>query len=154
MLILASFPDKIGRKPFLVNGLLVVFVGAILSAFSWDFWSFLGFRIILAIGLGMTIMTFGSFSTEFSVTKYRGLSFVLIATFFTVGELIVLFISFFYLESLSSGNWRALLFWASVPVLISYIFAQILTKESPRFLLLKGRNEESFKVIDEMLKDN
>jgi len=154
MLILGPLPDKIGRKPLFVYGSLVMFVGAILSAFSWDFWSFLGFRIILAIGMGMTFITTGTIPTEFSVTKYRGLSFVFIFIFYTIGELIVIFVSFFYLESLSSGNWRALLFWTSFPVLLSYIFGHILLKESPRFLLLKGKNEESFKLIDELLKDN
>jgi MFS family permease len=44
--------DKIGRKNALLATLLLLALGAILSAFAWDFTSLLIFRIIAGIGVG------------------------------------------------------------------------------------------------------
>jgi len=102
----------------------------------------------------MTMIVFSCYTTEISTTKYRGLSYVMTQPFFILGEIIIIFLAYIYLNSLSSGNWRAILFWVSMIILINFFLSIILLKESPRFLLLKGKNNESFVVLDSMLTEN
>lgn len=42
------------------------------------------------------------------------------------------------MPNLITGNWRAVLVWASAPALITLIISIFLLLESPRYYLIKG----------------
>lgn len=46
------------------------------------------------------------------------------------------------MPSLISGDWRAVLAWASVPAGIVVLLSYFAVYESPRFLLIKGLPED------------
>ena len=41
-------------------------------------------------------------------------------------------IGYFVLDNLSNGNWRALIFYCSLPGLITWILGMLILEESPR----------------------
>ena len=45
------------------------------------------------------------------------------------------------MPSLVSGNWRAVLAWASFPAAIVFVITLVFVHESPRFLLIKDKPE-------------
>jgi len=47
-----TLADKFGRKSIYGIEATVLAVGAILSAFAWNYWSLFAFRFILGIGIG------------------------------------------------------------------------------------------------------
>jgi hypothetical protein len=47
------------------------------------------------------------------------------------------------MPNLVTGNWRAVLCWASVPALITFIISIFLLLESPRYHLIKGNVREA-----------
>lgn len=42
------------------------------------------------------------------------------------------------MPNLVSGNWRAVLCWASAPALLTFLISNYLLLESPRYHLIKG----------------
>lgn len=80
----------------------------------------------------------------------RGIVLVTIGFFYTAGEylskkyrLTVCLLTFIFMPNLVTGNWRAVLCWASVPALLTFIISIFLLLESPRYHLIKGNVRET-----------
>ena len=82
--------------------------------------------------------------TENTPMKLRGIILVTIGIFYTAGEylikniirLVVCALVYIFMPTLKSGNWRAVLVWASVPAGIVCVISSFLLRESPRFYLI------------------
>ena len=48
------------------------------------------------------------------------------------------------------GNWRALVFWCTIPGMIAWILCLLKMKESARFELLARRIDKAFEIMDHM----
>lgn len=70
--------------------------------------------------------------------KQRGFFLVLIGIFYTLGELLACLIAFFTMESLTVGNWRALLALSSAPAFLVFVFSYFFIDETVRFLLVNN----------------
>jgi MFS family permease len=64
--------DRFGRRLVFYVTLLVYLTGVLLSAFSWDFWSFGMFRMITGLGIGGEYAAVNSAIDELIPAKYRG----------------------------------------------------------------------------------
>ena len=64
--------DKFGRRLVFYVTLIVYLTGVLLSAFSWDFWSFGMFRMITGLGIGGEYAAVNSAIDELIPAKYRG----------------------------------------------------------------------------------
>lgn len=60
----------------------------------------------------------------------------------------------FTLDTLDSGNWKALTFWCTLPGLAAWVVSLFKLEESPRFALLSGQKELAFKIIENMNNSN
>lgn len=58
------------------------------------------------------------------------------------------------MPNLVSGNWRAVLAWASFPAGIVFGITLIFIYESPRFLLLKDKADEAREVMMKIASKN
>jgi MFS family permease len=64
--------DRFGRRLVFYVTLIVYLTGVLLSAFSWNFWSFGMFRMITGLGIGGEYAAVNSAIDELIPAKYRG----------------------------------------------------------------------------------
>lgn len=140
------FADKIGRKKIIGFIGLVYLIGCICCAKAIDINMLIGARIINGIACGMANAIVPMYLSEISPVKTRGFFASLYQLSFTIGILAAYLIGFIFS---SSSNWRAMFLSGAVPAIILLVM-YIFLSESPRWLILKGRDEEAKKVFEKI----
>ncbi len=157
---LAGFVSKsLGRKKGLILSALAFTVSAIGAwrpeAFNFfgtlDVYSFVVYRIIGGIGVGLASMLSPMYIAEIAPANIRGklVSWNQFSIIF--GMLIIYFVNWFIAKRgdeawLISEGWRWMFFSGIIP---SGIFLMLLffVPETPRFLVMKGRDDKALKVL-------
>lgn len=157
---LAGFVSKsLGRKKGLIVSALAFSVSAIgawkpeaLNFFgTLDVYSFVIYRIIGGIGVGLASMLSPMYIAEIAPAKIRGklVSWNQFAIIF--GMLIIFFVNWFIARSgdeswLISEGWRWMFFSGIIPSVI-FLLLLFFVPETPRFLVMKGKDEKALKVL-------
>ncbi len=81
---------------------------------------------------------------EFMPSAQRGRFLIFIEGFWTIGSMFVTGLAWAILDD---GDWRTLTYVTAIPVTITSLVSLIFLPESPRWLLIKGRNTEAEKII-------
>ena len=156
----AGFISKsLGRK----NGLLIAAVAFFLSAIgAWkpevfnifgveDAYSFVIYRIIGGIGVGIASMISPMYIAEIAPANVRGklVSFNQFAIIF--GMLVIYFVNYFIAQQgdeqwLVTEGWRWMFFSGVIPAGIFFILL-FFVPETPRYLVMKGKHEKALKVL-------
>ena len=156
----AGFVSKyLGRK----NGLLIAAVAFFISAIgAWkpeafnifgteDAYSFVIFRIIGGIGVGIASMISPMYIAEIAPANIRGklVSFNQFAIIF--GMLLIYFVNYFIAQQgdeqwLLTEGWRWMFFSGVIPAGIFFILL-FFVPETPRYLVMKGKDEKALKVL-------
>jgi MFS family permease len=71
-LVFGYLTDRYGRRLFFFITLSVYLVGALLTAFSWDLWSFIAFRMFTGAGIGGEYAAINSAIDELVPARLRG----------------------------------------------------------------------------------
>ena len=71
-LIFGYLTDRYGRRLFFFVTLSVYLVGALLTAFAWDLWSFIAFRMLTGAGIGGEYAAINSAIDELVPARLRG----------------------------------------------------------------------------------
>jgi MFS family permease len=71
-LIFGWLTDRFGRRLVFYVTLLVYATGVLLTALSWDFWSFAAFRAVTGLGIGGEYAAINSAIDELIPARYRG----------------------------------------------------------------------------------
>lgn len=142
------FADKIGRKKIIGLLGLIYFIGCLCCANAVDIKMLIASRIINGIACGMANAIVPMYLSEISPKKARGFFASLYQLSFTIGILCSYLVGFIFS---SSSNWRAMFLTGALPALILLVLYAFLS-ESPRWLLLKGREEEAKKVFEKIEK--
>ncbi|MHB1516914.1 MAG: MFS transporter [Acidimicrobiales bacterium] len=141
--------DRLGRKRMYGLEILILAIGAVLSAFSWNFTSLFIFRIILGLGVGGDYATSAVITSEYSNKRSRG---KLVGTVFAMqgiglmaGPLIA---SIFLASGVSNGlAWRLMLGFGAIPAL-SVVYLRRKIKETPRYSLsVKGNVQAATEAV-------
>ena len=163
----AGFVSKyLGRK----NGLLIAAVAFFISAIgAWkpeafnvfgteDAYSFVIFRIIGGIGVGIASMISPMYIAEIAPANIRGklVSFNQFAIIF--GMLLIYFVNYFIAkqgneEWLLTEGWRWMFFSGVIPAGIFFILL-FFVPETPRYLVMKGDDEKALKVLKKISGDD
>ena len=138
---------------------------AIGCAFSIDFNQLVIYRIIGGVGIGIVSIVSPLYISEVSVAAYRGRLVSLYQVAITVGFLGAYLTNYILLQ-LGKGDislttswlnrlfitevWRGMLGMEIFPALF-FLVIIFFIPESPRWLLLKGRETEAFSVFSGML---
>ena len=127
---------RLGRKRMYGLEILILAVGAILSAFSWNFTSLFVFRILVGFGVGGDYATSAVITSEYSNKKSRG---KLIGTVFAMQGIGLMagpaIASIFLASGVPNGvAWRLMLGLGAVPAL-SVVYLRRKIQETPRFSL-------------------
>lgn len=148
--------DKIGRKKLLIIIALMFLVSAIGTALVTNWYLFLSFRFIGGVGVGASSVIAPIFISEISPARARGRLVILFQTNIVFG-IVIAYLSNLAIFSIlghdQSNAWRYMLGVMAVP---SVIFLALLpiVPESPRWLLLQGRNEEAERIFKDINPQN
>ena len=137
--------DRFGRKPTLVWIGVLYAVSAIGSALAWDPVSFMLFRLIGGLGVGASSVAAPAYIAEIAPREVRGRLVALFQTMIVLGILIA-FLSNFLLGGIGSEAWRWML-GAEVLPAIGYLLATFAIPESPRWLCVHRKAEDSARAI-------
>lgn len=144
--LVAGFPSEmIGRKKTLIMVGFLYLVSALGSAFAPEVYTFMFFRFLGGLGVGVASVTAPMYISEISPATFRG-RLVALFQFNIVFGILVAFVSNYFLEGISENDWRWMLGVEAFPALVYSILVNFIP-ESPRWLLLHKNNEEGARSI-------
>ncbi|WP_289007289.1 sugar porter family MFS transporter [uncultured Parabacteroides sp.] len=162
------FCDYSGRKNTLFVSAILFTASAVGCAFSGSFNALIIYRIIGGIGIGLVSVVSPLYISEISIAKYRGRFVSLYQLAITVGFLGAYLVNY-GLSSMSLDTifdnsslfawlfhdelWRGMLGTEVFPALI-FIIIIFFIPESPRWLLLRYKENAAKSVLYRMLHDN
>jgi sugar porter (SP) family MFS transporter len=158
MMVAGPLSDKFGRKIILKWAACLFFLSAIGSAFAPDFTFLVIARMLGGLGVGAALIIAPMYIAEIGPAKYRGRMVSLNQLNIVIGISVAFFTNFLILRAANSDaawvqtlgfaqwNWRWMLGVEAIPALL-YFCCLFLVPESPRWLMLKGRTQEAYKVL-------
>lgn len=143
--------DKYGRKILLFSASILFIVGALMSAFAPDFIIMVIARIILGLAVGSASALTPTYLAELAPKERRGSLESLFQLMITAGILLAYIANLGLLNHNIAGwaDWRWMLGTAVLPALALFI-GSIVLPESPRFLVRKGRKDESHRILTQL----
>lgn len=144
--------DRLGRKKLFTATLGLYLIAAILTAFSWDFWSFAFFRFLTGAGIGGEYSAINSAIDELIPARVRGrVDLAINGTYWigaavgAVSTLVLLDPHYFPIDI----GWRVGFgIGAALGLIIIYYRNHV--PESPRWLMTHGQPDEANRVVAEI----
>jgi len=138
------FADRFGRRAGYLGHTAVMTFFGIISGFSPNYGALLFLRMMVGFGVGGCTIPF-DLQSEFTPTGVRGAATGSSGFFWLCGALLVSGVAWGVLGP--DNSWRTLVFVVSAPVAIALIIGYIWAPESPRWLLIMGREEDAKQEI-------
>jgi MFS family permease len=141
--------DRLGRRKLFLVTLAVYSLATAASALSWNFTSFAGFRFLTGLGIGGEYAAINSAVDELIPGKVRGTVDLIVNATFWLGAVVGSLAS---LALLNVGSiplnlgWR-FAFGTAAILAVGVLFMRLSVPESPRWLMLRGREEEADKIV-------
>lgn len=135
-IIFGMLADKFGRKKMYGVEIIILVIGAIVSAFATSFIWLLFSRIVLGIGIGGDYPTSAVVASEHANRRNRGFLVLLVFAMQALGLIIgpLLASLLLYIHMSTDLIWRLLLGFGAIPAASVFYLRRKLT-ETPRFLL-------------------
>ncbi len=154
--------DAYGRKIVMILSAVLFLLSAIGCALSGSFTALIVFRLIGGLGIGVASMVSPLYISEFAPSRLRGMMVSLYQLALTIG-IVVAYFSNAWLANHASNSfssegarqifseqvWRAMLGLGAVPAVI-FLICLFLVPESPRWLLLKGKEQRAKGVLTKL----
>lgn len=137
--------NRLGRKKTLIWIGILYTLSALGSAMSDDPWTFAAFRFIGGLGVGASTVAAPAYITEISTPKRRG-RLVALYQFNIVLGILIAYISNYLISGIGDNAWRFMLGVEAIPAVLYTVWVFTIPK-SPRWLLLKGKEEEARKTL-------
>ncbi|MEO5906655.1 MAG: MFS transporter, partial [Saprospiraceae bacterium] len=131
--------ERIGRRNTLIIIGLLYIISALGSALAWDPFSFSLFRFIGGVGVGASSVAAPMYISEIAPPHRRG-RLVILYQFNIVLGILIAYLSNYLLDGIGEEAWRWMLGVVTIPSLI-YTMMVMGIPESPRWLILKGKDE-------------
>ena len=151
-LVFGYLTDRYGRRLFFFITLAVYLVGALLTAFSWDLWSFIVFRMITGAGIGGEYAAINSAIDELVPARLRGRIALYINGSYWVGAALgalsttVFLNPHFFAEDI---GWRVGFFVGALLSLVILLVRRHVP-ESLRWEMTHGRHAEAEASMEEI----
>src|SRR6266480_6788078 len=144
--------DRFGRKKLFFITVAVYLIGTALSAFSWNFWSYAVFRAITGAGIGGEYAAINSAIDELIPARVRGRVDLIINGSYWIGAAIGAAATLVLLDARYIPIWLgwrcAFAIGATLGLIV--IFFRRWIPESPRWLMIHGRNPEAEEIVGEV----
>lgn len=158
MLVSGPLSDRFGRKILLKFCAVIFAISAIGSAFAPNFILFLIFRMLGGIGVGASLILAPMYIGEIAPPESRGRLVSFNQLNIVVGISLAFFSNYLILSlgdseanwvkvlGISENNWRWMLGVEAFPAVL-YFLGLYLVPRSPRWLIMKGREEDAIEVM-------
>jgi putative MFS transporter len=143
--------DNYGRKKFVITGASIVLVFGVLSAFSANAYQLFFFRLMMGIGIGAKITSATVLATETIPSYNRSWYLTNMWIAFPVGELYVCIVSLYIMPDFEYNQWRTVLLFCLIPVVLCLIGSFMLF-ESSRYYLAYQRTEDAKEILRSLAK--
>jgi MFS transporter, SP family, arabinose:H+ symporter len=154
--------DRYGRKKIMILSASLFFISAIGCMLATSASLLILFRLIGGLGIGVASMVCPLYIAEFSPSSYRGRMVTLYQLAITLG-IVAAYFTNAYLVNISLHEnfsgwfhyiitrevWRSMIGIGLIPAFIFLIFL-FLVPESPRWLLVNGRENEALKYLQKI----
>jgi MFS family permease len=149
-LVFGHLTDRLGRKKLFTVTLMIYLVGALLTALSWNFWSFALFRMVTGMAIGGEYAAINSAIDELIPARLRGRVDLAINGTFWLGAMAGAAVSVPLLNTNLLPEWLGwrLAFGLGAFIGFAMIIARRFVPESPRWLMTHGRLPEAEKIMD------
>ncbi|MGV3587936.1 MAG: sugar porter family MFS transporter [Adhaeribacter sp.] len=138
--------DKYGRKTTLFGIAVLYLLSSLGTALAPEWYTFLIFRFLGGIGVGVSSVTAPMYISEIAPAKSRG-KLVALFQFNIVFGILIAYLSNYAFAGLGENDWRWMLGIQAVPSFI-YLVLVLFVPESPRWLILKrGKVTEAEKTL-------
>ncbi|KAH9855390.1 general substrate transporter [Lenzites betulinus] len=142
-----SLADAVGRRRAILAGCVVFLIGGSIQAAAQNIHYMYGGRFLAGMGIGMLAMLAPLYQAEIAHPSIRGRLTTLQQFMLGIGALIASFIGYACFHGLTGqAQWRVPLGIQLLPA-VPLAFFILLLPESPRFLAMKGRNDEALHVL-------
>jgi SP family xylose:H+ symportor-like MFS transporter len=145
------FSDALGRRRTLRIAAVLFLISAIGTAVPRDFTTFVIFRMLGGIGVGVASMASPMYIAEISPARWRG-RLVSANQFAIVGGMLVIYFINYAIVRQGDAAWRVAESWRwmfgseAVPALL-FLLCLLGVPESPRWLIARDRTEEAREVL-------
>ena len=162
MLFSGPLSDRIGRRLVLKIAAVLFAVSAMASAVAPDFLTFVLARMIGGFGVGAALIIAPMYIAEMAPPHLRGRMVSLAQLNIVIGISAAFFSNYLILLlgqsdapwaaalRLDEWGWRWMLGIEALPA-VAYFFALLAVPESPRWLAMQGRDEESVDVLERVV---
>lgn len=144
---LGGIADRLGRRLSLAGCIIILTVGAIITAFSWDILSLTIFRFITGIGIGAQIAVTATILSELAPAARRGRYMSMAIMWAAAGNIVPTVIAIPLLALGGSIGWRLLFLFPAVIIFTLVLFNDRMLPESPRWLAVHGRFEHADRIV-------
>jgi MFS family permease len=140
--------DRFGRRRLFFITLATYSLATVASALSWGFASFAIFRFFTGFGIGGEYAAINSAVDELIPGRLRGTVDLIVNGTFWLGATIGSLVAMFLLAGRvpPAIGWR-LAFGVGGVLALGVVFLRLFVPESPRWLMLRGREKEAEKII-------
>jgi MFS family permease len=139
--------DRFGRRKLFMVTLGVYLVFTVATALSWNFWSFMIFRVLAGSGIGGEYSAINSAIDELVPARLRGRVALMINSSWWIGTAAAAGLTVVLLNVLApSLGWR-LGFGLGAILAVGILFVRGMVPESPRWLLTHGRADEAEEIV-------
>ena len=128
--------DRAGRKRVTLIAIMLAFVATLANAFVSSYSAMLPLRVMQGFASFLVQTGVQVMAMEFTPTKFRNVASILVLFCWSIGKAMCIGMSYILF------NWHHIFFGTSVAILLT-AFPIIFCPESPRFQLLKGREDEA-----------
>jgi len=162
MMVSGPLSDRFGRKVMLMVAAVLYAISAIGSAIAPTFFLLVVARMIGGFGVGASLILAPMYIAEISPPKMRGRMVSFNQLNIVIGISVAFFTNYLILQLGQSGgqwvqvlkidafNWRWMLGLETLPAVL-YFFGMIFVPESPRWQIMKGRDQEAVKTFHKVV---
>jgi SP family arabinose:H+ symporter-like MFS transporter len=155
-LLAGPLTDRFGRKSLLITDAAIYAIGAILSAVTVNWFMLVSSRTLIGLAIGADSAIATAYIAEFAPKGRRGQLSIIQQWMITVGILVSYIVAVIVLKaapgSAGGADWRLILGIGAIPALIAVALRSKMP-ESPRWLMLRGRFEETRKAFGRLGMD-
>ena len=143
--------DRYGRKKMLIVTAILFVVSVAGTALAPDFTTFVVFRIIGGLGIGLASVISPIYIAEVAPKDYRGRAMTMHMICCVGGQVLVLATNYLIAKNadpewLNAYGWRWMLGAAFVPCVLFFLFVGFIP-ESPRWNAMAGRHEQALHTL-------
>jgi MFS transporter, SP family, arabinose:H+ symporter len=144
-LMAGALSDRFGRRRVLLGTAILFVASSVLAATATTFTGFVSARIVGGLAVGSAILIAPVYIAEISPAGKRGRLVSLNQLMIVIG-ISASYFSNYALLGVAEHNWRWMLGVQTIPAALYFVLL-LLVPESPRWLALKGRDQQALDVL-------